>query len=111
MLTVPPRQTAGNGLAVRLISRPCAVAGAVPASGVKPLAHADARLDGVAELLVEGDDAGVGRPHLQVDLQAAAPREGLLQPADQGAADAAALTPRLDRQGVDPAAVAVVAAQ
>src|SRR5262245_36539913 len=80
-----------------------------PAS-IKPFAHADPLLDGVAQPLVEGDHAGVRRADLQVDLEATALGQGVLQAADQGCPDAAAPGRRPDGHRVNPAAVAVVAA-
>src|SRR5262245_16145900 len=89
---------------------PYSMVGPAVPSLVESFPHANPLLDGVPELFVERDDAGVRGPHLEVHLQTAAAGEGLLQPAHQGAADAPAAVPRPDRQGVDPAAVPVVAA-
>jgi hypothetical protein len=49
-------------------------------------------------------------PDLQVDLQAAALGQGLLQSANQSAADATTAELRLDRNRVNPAPVTIVAA-
>src|SRR6185437_12824135 len=77
---------------------------------IEPFPHADPLLDAVAELLVEGDHLPVGRSDLQIDLEATACGQGLLQTANEESADPKPALPGIDRDGVHPAAMTVVAA-
>lgn len=78
-------------------------------SVVHPFAETDAIFDLIAELAVELDDAFVRGPDLQIDFQAAAGDEGVLEVSDERRSDSLTLMFGRDCQRVDPAAMAVVA--
>src|SRR5262249_46945887 len=105
----PPSQLVPCEAALRQIHADLRRATRAVRSGGQCLSHADPILDGPAEPLVEADDVAVLDLDLEVDLGTAELAEALLGFPHQRTAEATTLMLRRPRDGVEPAAMAVVA--
>src|SRR5262249_12106291 len=81
-----------------------------PSSRIQPFPHAHSLLDRVSQLFVEGDHSGVRGPNLEIDFQTTLSRQHRFHMADQSAANPTVPVLRVNCDGIDPAAVAVVTA-